>query len=203
MPLIAFAAAAAGAGSASAETLTFEDLATADGGNFALVPSGYGGIQTWTNFYSLNTSYWPTFYNAPVSGVGVLFFGGGTSTLSNATAFTVNDFYIAATNFTSGDDPLSIYSDDYTFKAYNGATLVDSATMTIGTTSTDVVLNWSGITSFTITDYYHGTTSPAYYGLDNLTLNEASVPEPTTAALMGVGLVGLLRARRRKALQAQ
>jgi hypothetical protein len=197
MPLAALAFMTAVAAPATAETLNFADLAAADGGAFNSVPSGYGGIQTWMNFGSINTTYWPSYQNTPVSGTGVLFDNyENVVTLANPTAFTINDFYIAAANYSP--------SDDLTFTAYSGGTQIDTESITVGSTPTDVVLNWSGVTSFTIATYYHGTTSPAYFGLGEMTLNGSeSVPEPTTAALLGVGLAGLLGARRRKASRAK
>jgi hypothetical protein len=59
-----------------------------------------------------------------------------------------------------------------------------------------VTLSGSGIRYFGFADWPYGGV---YAAVDNLRIETASVPEPTTLALVGIGLAGIGFARRQKA----
>ncbi len=82
--------------------------------------------------------------------------------------------------------------------------LLDASLVESGWTLISGPGNWndtiSNVTELRISmAYYTNTSSFEITGIDNVTLHAASVPEPTTIALMGLGLAGIGWKRRKAA----
>jgi|SRR6478735_9942634 len=84
--------------------------------------------------------------------------------------------------FTSG----ALLADGFTNPAY--ATVIDFTDLAVGRYAFNITGTISGLTA----------TQPASY-TGNLQVNEATVPEPATLAIAGLGLLGVAFTRRKKA----
>jgi hypothetical protein len=172
---------------AGASTLTFDDI----GGD---VPNGYGGLN-WSNFGSYNTSQATQsgYVNGVVSPTNVIYNGyGSPAEVSSSTPFNLNSIYLTA----AWNNGLTV---DVT--AYLAGQQVESTTFTLDTNGPTLeTFDWKNIDRVRFVS--SGGTHAGYsgYGLqfavDNMTINNA-VPEPTTVALLSLGLLGF-RASRRK-----
>ncbi len=160
-------------------TLTF--------GNTQLFPaSGYtesGFVVTATNSSNaifdpqgIFSSHFLTF-DAPNTTVTI------SSALNEVFSFTSTDLGLS---HTSGGAAFA----DVTFLGTLAAGGTVSQTFFNVTALQNVELNWAGLTSLTVS----GTADP---GLDNMILNGSSVPEPSSALLIGLSAFGLVSRRRR------
>jgi hypothetical protein len=88
-------------------------------------------------------------------------------------------------------------TDTFTLTAYAGATAVGSQTVTLATINVwqTVSVIAPGITSIQINDVGSGF-SP--YGIDNLKIGVTAVPEPSTWALCGLGILALAWRQRQR-----
>lgn len=177
---------AASCASASAAVIGFDDLS----GNVETVASGYQGFN-WSNVATIAADLYPgSGYEAgTVSGTNAVFnYDSGTVTISKAGAGTfdfVGAFFTSAWDYQElsfeglRDGKLS-YSTDVSY-------LIDpSAALWIG-------LDWKNIDTLVIYNSF-----PTQWAMDNFT-----VPEPGSVALLGLSLAGLMLARRRKHPSAQ
>lgn len=173
-----------------ATVLTFEDL-----GNTGSDPllDGYGGFD-WNNetqvyVLSKNFQLGTGYEHGAVSGSNVVYNGYGWTP-------TYIDWVGSGTFDFNGAYWTSAWSDqNLTFAGYKGGNQVyTSNTYAINTQQPLWIgLNWTGIDRLVI----HNTGSQ--WAMDNFTFNQASsVPEPTTMALLGMGLAGLGAVRRRR-----
>ena len=179
------------------QTITFDDLS--DSGIGTVIANGYQGLN-WSNFYVLNTSLFYEEYvtngytNGTVSAPNVAFNGAGA-----AAAFSGSNFTFNSADFTGAwNNGLTI-----TVTGYEGGSPVDSATFVVDTIGPTLeVFDWSGIDEVSFSSA--GGTSAGYHGvgtqfaMDNLVINTATTPEPTSFFLMGSGLLamcGILRRR--------
>jgi hypothetical protein len=125
-----------------------------------------------------------------------------TAELANASSVSVN---VLATGFSYMQWSLALNGGGLGFTSVDGYSYSQSPT--IGTEST---LTWTissalrttlaaNLTTPTSLNFLIGGGNPGTIYMDNLTITELAVPEPTTLAIAGLGAVGLLAVRRRKA----
>jgi hypothetical protein len=166
---------------AHAGVVHFDDLS---GDETLPITAGYAGFD-WDNMGTIRADAYPGsgFEAGTVSPMNAAFnWYGGTATISTADG---NAFAYAGAYFTSA------WADqEISFEGWrNGLQLFSSAAYTLDTaTPRWIQLDWSGIDTLVI--YNNGPTQWA--------MDEFTVPEPGSLALMGVSLAGLMAARRRK-----
>jgi len=181
-----------------ANTITFDDLSVpAAFDSYVVISSGYQGFD-WSNFGAFYGPGTPdSGLNAGVvSSPNVAFdFTGGPASLSSDTPFTFTSGYFTA----AWNDDLSVL-----VTGKNGSTIEDTTTIVLSATSpTLFTFNWTGLTEIDFSPS-GGTQHLGYMGrgdefvLDDLTIISA-VPEPNSAALLGLGIVVASLVRRRRA----
>lgn len=194
---------------ANAQTaIGFEELAPSLGGG-AAIPNGYQGLSwTVTNPVGVitvgNTTYTDivcrTGNNCGYNGFG------GISGLTSSTPITLNG-WIRRWNWSSNAGSAT----SVLIEALNaGGTVVGTQTITLSSTYQAFSLT-SLFTTLRFTPTggtglgCGGPTNCGYFLIDDLTLNPSAttptpgvVPEPSTYALLGTGLAGLLVMRRRR-----
>ena len=198
---------------AQADVITFDDTGDSGPG----IPAGYGGFN-WekltpdgaTAFRILdvtsilsNPDYAGTGYlNSLVSSDFVAFNNhGDPAWMSSITGpFDFNGVYFTA----AIRDGLNI-----AVNGYLDGSLLYSSTVVVDTTSPSwFEFNYSGVDELSFTSF-GGTVAPGapfpdstdprfHFAMDNFTFNATSVPEPSTLALLGLGLAGMGLARCRK-----
>jgi len=185
------------ASTAGATVLDFEGLITSDSGP---IPAGYGGF-TWNSTYLLSdnsyTGAWGNTYGSP-SGEYAAFSSGDDDGTRNKTVTSSVSFDFTGAYFTGwaeNDLPMGSTAASLIINGYNGATLVDSTIFGLPTDAYSwVQVDFIGVTKLEfLTPEY-----PDYWLMDDFTYNESQIPEPTTLALMGIGLAGIGFARKKK-----
>lgn len=200
VPVLALAALMLSASAeVTATVLTFDDLT----GGLSSVPEGYGGFD-WNNatqiaviektFKDSSEFLKSGYVHGAVSGANTVFnWNGGR--LSYIDWLGTGTFDFNGAYWTSAWE-----AQNLKFRGYNeGNLLYTSGLYAINTqTARWIGLNWAGIDRLEIVNDYSGKGF-AHWAMDNFTLNQAFVPEPTTLALLGIGLVGIGFKRRQRA----
>jgi hypothetical protein len=88
----------------------------------------------------------------------------------------------------------------------SGSTLY-TTTFGVSQNPAELVLNWSGINEFRVltgTDFVDGAGngSGLHWVIDNVVVDEVTVPEPAPLALLGLGMIGLLARKKFAAKKA-
>jgi hypothetical protein len=188
-------------GNAQATTVTFEDVAIADGPTFATdVTSGGFFFDTATNHSHITTG--DAFASNGTQFMGIDAFGGPTTTISpvGGGPFAFNSIDIGEWSF--GGGTLWARHVVVTGNLFGGGTL--SRTLDLNgifdgpggvadfqTFAFDA--SWTNLSSVVLQGT--GGDPGNYFGIDNVVVN--AVPEPGTLTLIGFGSAYLIRRRRR------
>jgi len=170
--------------SAFSAVVTFDDFSTTSG--HVALTDGYAGLN-WDNFGVIHQDSLPGsgYELGTVSGDYTAFNWADRTTLTtSSSAFDFNGAY-----FTSAWDPLSTL---HLLGSAGGSVVYDIDVDISNTGPLWIQADFIGIDSLTL------YTSPGtQFVMDNFTVNETSVSEPASLALLGLGLMGLGFARRR------
>lgn len=175
-------------GNAVAALVTFEDVA---GTNCVQSQVNSGGL-------SFNTGFFQCLRNTASNGGGAA--DNGTKFLSNG----ASDLTVTATDgnvfdLMGLDLGISFFNanltDNITFTAFMHGGASNVQVLSIGRNFASYSFNLTGLDSFHIST----TANHGYVAVDNINYAQAgtSVPEPTSIALIGLALFGLVAVRRR------
>lgn len=178
-------------GAALADTLTFDAFTG------SMNARTYGGF-TWSNFSVINAATSNSgYHNDMISGTNVAYNSfANPATFRRTTPFILNNAYFVG----AWNDGLSIH----VVGTGTGTTTYTKDFVVNSTAASNIVFNWSGLTSVRIsssggTPHVGYSGAGAHFGMDNLTVNAAPVPEPETYAMLlaGLALVGAIAHRRK------
>jgi hypothetical protein len=171
---------------ALASTLDFEDLYVPGGGSFfTILPSTYAGFN-WSPdagyVHDFNQDAYPSIVQGHVA-----FFNyfARDVTVSRDTPFSFDSAWMGASRAAQVT---------YTFEGWRGATQLYSAQKTISQTPGTIDLGFRGIDRLVIIN--SSGAGPSELCMDNMTFDSV-IPEPSSLALMGIGLAALIARRRR------
>jgi len=177
---------------ASADTLTFDDIA-ADG--IGSIPNGYGGFD-WNDFGYIKNGYYNDsgYNNGVVSGDYVAYNEYAQVATVTDTLFNFDGAYLTA----AWNNGLSI-----DVKGYLNNVEIYSQTVVVDTTGpTWFEFNYDGVDAVTFSSY-GGVDAGldgggTHFAMDDFTFN-GEVPTPSSlAALLGMGVMGMIAVRRRR-----
>jgi hypothetical protein len=186
--------------SANATTITFDNV-SADPQH--AVPNGYSGLN-WDNWSTMDAAAAGT----TNSGYGIANTSGNWSAFNidaDPAEITSTGFNLIGGNFTAAwNDNLQL-----TVEAYNGATLLHSATLNLSTTSVlAAVFNWTNLTRVVFTSdggTPHAGFSPGSgtnFAVDDLQVAATPIPGSLLLLLTGIGAICAIGYTRRQGATA-
>ncbi len=169
-----------------AAVIDFDDLTAS---NFNPIQSNYAGF-TWDDYHYVYSDATNTGWSkGAVSGSNALFNAYGKMTTSS-TSGGLFDFTGAWFNNWSGTSSITV-------EGYNSGSLVDSVTMTLGNGYEWLQADILGVDQIS----FVADSESSWWLMDDFTVNESAVPEPSLLALFALGMLGF-GVSRRKASQA-
>jgi hypothetical protein len=179
---------------ASATLIDFEDQSGAQ----TPVANGYNGLVWNSNVGDVWTLNGTTYHNQSsgytilanaLAGDNVAFNAYANSPV-DITGYNGTSFDLTSAWFASAWD--SVLTLNFT-GLRNGVEVYSTSLDATRTAAQQVVFNWSNIDTFRIMDFGN------HFAMDNLVINEnASVPEPSTLALLSLGMAGFGFSRKKK-----
>ncbi|HEY4547223.1 MAG TPA: PEP-CTERM sorting domain-containing protein [Pedomonas sp.] len=194
LSVAAIAASVLTAAPASAVILGFDDIST---DYEAVVPNGYGGFN-WSNFLLVHKDLFPGsgYDHGTVSGDFTAVNG-----WSNPASITVDSgtFSFESAWFTGAWDVMTLTIEGFT----DHDNVADfTASFEWGTDMPyHFEAGWNGLQRLTISATTIASDVPTWVAIDDLEINldqTTEVPEPLTIGLLGMGLLGVAGARRRR-----
>jgi len=170
-------------GSANATVINFDDITTS---SQQAISANYAGMNWGSSWYVESSS---TSGNGSVSGDYAAFNGFGqlTMNLSNGLDFDFTGAYF--TSWGSNGTFQSYSATSITVEGYNNNALVGSVSMNLSAGQYD----WFQTDLLAVDEVrFISSSSSQWWLMDDLTINEStSVPEPTTLALLVLGLASV------------
>lgn len=181
---------------ASAAVIGFDDIISYEGSTG--ISNGYAGLN-WQNFHVIHRTYHPDsgYDHGTVSGDYVAYNAHANPASISAIngTFSFDGAWFTAAWISSLAIQIEGFTDDDDVADYSATFIVNDMTPLF------FEAGWSGLQRLTFTATEPGTPYRDWFAMDDLRINEGprtEVPEPLTIGLLGMGLLGVAGARRRK-----